>query len=227
MKVVGVDYLDAENVYTVYFSAPHRVDFRALVRDLARNLRARVELRQIGPRDEARAAGRHRPLRPRPVLRDLPQGLRAGLRPDGQGPGPAGQPAADRGGVRAADVLPEVRAPALPRRPQQDAPRRAEGRHPRGHRNRRGPQRALATPSWSAWTTVAAAARVRRPRCAPRASSTTRRTATRCGSPRANRKDDRSAVPAEVDVPSWRLGAGVGFDRSASPRVGPPCRIRV
>lgn len=57
MKVVGVDYLDEDNVYTVYFSAPNRVDFRALVRDLARNLRARVELRQIGPRDEARLQG--------------------------------------------------------------------------------------------------------------------------------------------------------------------------
>ncbi|MEW9550029.1 stage 0 sporulation family protein [Nonomuraea sp. NPDC050783] len=57
MKVVGIDYLDQDNVYTVYFSAPHRVDFRALVRDLARNLRARVELRQIGPRDEARLQG--------------------------------------------------------------------------------------------------------------------------------------------------------------------------
>ncbi|WP_245657625.1 PSP1 domain-containing protein [Herbidospora mongoliensis] len=57
MKVVGIDFIDADNVYTVYFSAPHRVDFRALVRDLARNLRARVELRQIGPRDEARLQG--------------------------------------------------------------------------------------------------------------------------------------------------------------------------
>lgn len=57
MKVVGIDYLDQDNIYTVYFSAPHRVDFRALVRDLARNLRARVELRQIGPRDEARLQG--------------------------------------------------------------------------------------------------------------------------------------------------------------------------
>ncbi|MDF5759082.1 regulatory iron-sulfur-containing complex subunit RicT [Spongiactinospora sp. TRM90649] len=57
MKVIGVDYLDGDNVFTVYFSAPHRVDFRALVRDLARNLRARVELRQIGPRDEARLQG--------------------------------------------------------------------------------------------------------------------------------------------------------------------------
>jgi cell fate regulator YaaT (PSP1 superfamily) len=41
----------------VYFSAPHRVDFRALVRDLGGRLRARVELRQIGPRDEARLQG--------------------------------------------------------------------------------------------------------------------------------------------------------------------------
>jgi cell fate regulator YaaT (PSP1 superfamily) len=57
MKVIGVDYVDATNVFTIYFSAPHRVDFRALVRDLAARLRARVELRQIGPRDEARLQG--------------------------------------------------------------------------------------------------------------------------------------------------------------------------
>ncbi len=57
MKVIAVDYVDAGNVLTVYFSAPHRVDFRALVRDLAGRLRVRVELRQIGPRDEARLQG--------------------------------------------------------------------------------------------------------------------------------------------------------------------------
>jgi cell fate regulator YaaT (PSP1 superfamily) len=57
MKVVGIDYVDDTNNFTIYFSAPHRVDFRALVRDLARTLRARVELRQIGPRDEARVQG--------------------------------------------------------------------------------------------------------------------------------------------------------------------------
>ncbi|MBA9001527.1 PSP1 domain-containing protein [Thermomonospora cellulosilytica] len=57
MKVIGVDYLDADNVFKIYFSAPHRVDFRALVRDLARNIKARVELRQVGPRDEARLQG--------------------------------------------------------------------------------------------------------------------------------------------------------------------------
>jgi cell fate regulator YaaT (PSP1 superfamily) len=57
MKIIAVDYLDAPNVFTIYFSAPHRVDFRALVRDLAARLRGRVELRQIGPRDEARLQG--------------------------------------------------------------------------------------------------------------------------------------------------------------------------
>src|SRR5712691_3303213 len=57
MKIIAVDYLDGPNVFTIYFSAPHRVDFRALVRDLAGRLRGRVELRQIGPRDEARLQG--------------------------------------------------------------------------------------------------------------------------------------------------------------------------
>jgi cell fate regulator YaaT (PSP1 superfamily) len=57
MKVVGVDYTGGPPVYTIYFSAPHRVDFRALVRDLAGRLSGRVELRQVGPRDEARLQG--------------------------------------------------------------------------------------------------------------------------------------------------------------------------
>src|SRR6185437_11641239 len=57
MKVTAVDFIGAENVFVVYFSAPHRVDFRALVRDLGGRLKARVELRQIGPRDEARLQG--------------------------------------------------------------------------------------------------------------------------------------------------------------------------
>ena len=57
MKVVGVDYVSAANRFTVYFSAEHRIDFRALVRDLARTLGARVELRQLSARDEARVQG--------------------------------------------------------------------------------------------------------------------------------------------------------------------------
>ena len=57
MKVIGVDFTGSPPLFTVYFSAPHRVDFRALVRDLAGRLGGRVDLRQIGPRDEARLQG--------------------------------------------------------------------------------------------------------------------------------------------------------------------------
>jgi cell fate regulator YaaT (PSP1 superfamily) len=57
MKIIAVDYVTPGNLLTIYFSAPHRVDFRALVRDLAGRLRVRIELRQIGPRDEARLQG--------------------------------------------------------------------------------------------------------------------------------------------------------------------------
>ena len=45
------------NRLTIFFRAQERVDFRALVRKLSRNLKAHVELRQIGPRDEAKVLG--------------------------------------------------------------------------------------------------------------------------------------------------------------------------
>jgi cell fate regulator YaaT (PSP1 superfamily) len=57
MKIAGVDHVVARNHTTVYFTAPHRVDFRALVRDLAATLKGRVELRQLSARDEARLTG--------------------------------------------------------------------------------------------------------------------------------------------------------------------------
>ena len=57
MKVSGVDHAVAANHTTIYFTAPHRVDFRALVRDLGATLKGRVELRQLSARDEARLTG--------------------------------------------------------------------------------------------------------------------------------------------------------------------------
>src|SRR3954454_7792143 len=59
MKILSVDYIDRGDRprFVVYFSAPQRVDFRALVRDLSRAVGARVELRQLGARDEARVQG--------------------------------------------------------------------------------------------------------------------------------------------------------------------------
>src|SRR6266705_708936 len=57
MKISGVDYVPDGDRTTVYFTAPHRVDFRALVRDLSATLHGRVELRQLSARDEARLTG--------------------------------------------------------------------------------------------------------------------------------------------------------------------------
>jgi cell fate regulator YaaT (PSP1 superfamily) len=57
MKVVGVDHVLTANKTIIYFTAPHRVDFRALVRDLGATLKGRVELRQLSARDEARVVG--------------------------------------------------------------------------------------------------------------------------------------------------------------------------
>lgn len=57
MKVIGVDYVPDRNAFTLYFSAPDRVDFRGLPRELGRALDARVELRRVGRRDEARLRG--------------------------------------------------------------------------------------------------------------------------------------------------------------------------
>jgi cell fate regulator YaaT (PSP1 superfamily) len=51
MKVVDVELHPTARRVTVYFGADERVDFRELVRDLAREFRSRVEMRQVGARD--------------------------------------------------------------------------------------------------------------------------------------------------------------------------------
>ena len=57
MKLLGVEYnLDGSRL-TFFFSATERVDFRQLVRELNRRFKVRVELRQLGPRDEAKLVG--------------------------------------------------------------------------------------------------------------------------------------------------------------------------
>ena len=57
MKLIDVDYVFDGSSITFYFTAEGRVDFRALVRDLASALKTRIELRQIGVRDEAKMVG--------------------------------------------------------------------------------------------------------------------------------------------------------------------------
>jgi len=57
MKLVTAEYgLDARKV-TFYFIAEGRIDFRELVRDLANTLRIRVDMKQIGARDETKVTG--------------------------------------------------------------------------------------------------------------------------------------------------------------------------
>lgn len=57
MKLVNVEYGLQGSKITFYFTADGRVDFRDLVKDLASVFRARIELRQIGVRDESRMVG--------------------------------------------------------------------------------------------------------------------------------------------------------------------------
>jgi cell fate regulator YaaT (PSP1 superfamily) len=57
MKIVRAEYNYDGSRLVFFFAAEKRVDFRKLVQDLARSFRARIELRQIGVRDEAKILG--------------------------------------------------------------------------------------------------------------------------------------------------------------------------
>ncbi|WP_425446831.1 PSP1 domain-containing protein [Dethiothermospora halolimnae] len=57
MKLIDVEYTFDNNKIIFYFTADGRVDFRELVKDLASIFRTRIELRQIGVRDEAKMIG--------------------------------------------------------------------------------------------------------------------------------------------------------------------------
>ncbi len=57
MKLVKAEYSFDRSKIIFYFTAPGRVDFRNLVKDLAKIFKARIELRQIGVRDEAKLLG--------------------------------------------------------------------------------------------------------------------------------------------------------------------------
>ena len=57
MKPVRVEFTFSGDFATFYFAADERIDFRSLVRDLASEFHVRVDMRQIGARDEARMLG--------------------------------------------------------------------------------------------------------------------------------------------------------------------------
>ena len=88
MKLVDVEYTFNGSKIVFYFTADGRVDFRELVKDLASVFKTRIELRQIGVRDEAKMLG-------------------------GLGTGPFPQPHQDIRHLRQAHVLPEIRTGRL------------------------------------------------------------------------------------------------------------------
>ncbi|MDO5037318.1 MAG: stage 0 sporulation family protein [Tissierellia bacterium] len=57
MRLISNEYTFDRSKLLFYFTAENRVDFRALVRDLAQVFKTRIELRQIGVRDEAKVFG--------------------------------------------------------------------------------------------------------------------------------------------------------------------------
>ena len=57
MKPIDVEYLFGGDKIVFYFSSEERVDFRELVRELANEFKARIDMRQVGVRDEARLVG--------------------------------------------------------------------------------------------------------------------------------------------------------------------------
>ncbi len=61
MKLVGVEYTFDRSKIIFYFTSEERVDFRELVKDLASIFKTRIELRQIGVRDEAKLIGGYGP----------------------------------------------------------------------------------------------------------------------------------------------------------------------
>jgi cell fate regulator YaaT (PSP1 superfamily) len=62
MKLVMIRYFFNEKKGIFYYTADGRIDFRQLVKDLAKEFKMRIEMRQVGVRDEAvfRAGGKKR-----------------------------------------------------------------------------------------------------------------------------------------------------------------------
>ena len=125
VKLVKVEStLDGSKV-TVFFAAEERLDLRDLARDLADALRTRVEMKQIGARDETKVTGGVGPCGRELCCSSWLQRVPAGVGQDGEGAGAVAQPVEARRHVRAAQVLPALRVRDLRRAPA----RAADGRH--------------------------------------------------------------------------------------------------
>ena len=116
MKLTRVEQVFDGSRLIFYFTAEARVDFRELVRELAAEFHTRIEMRQIGVRDEAKMLGGYgtcgRPL----CCTTFLTVVRAGVDQDGEAAGPEPQPVEAVRPVRPAEVLPALRAAERQRR---------------------------------------------------------------------------------------------------------------
>ena len=105
MKLVDAEYTLDRSKLVFYFTADNRVDFRELVKDLASQFHTRIELRQIGVRDESKMLGGlglcGQPFCCSRFLKNLP----ARVHQDGEGAGAEPEPRQDQWVVRTPDVL--------------------------------------------------------------------------------------------------------------------------
>ena len=93
MKLVDVEVFFDRSKIIFYFTAPNRIDFRELVKDLVKAYRTRIELRQIGVRHETQMVGGPGQLRSwSAVAASFLRKLRARDHQDGQGAKPLPQP---------------------------------------------------------------------------------------------------------------------------------------
>ncbi len=79
MKLIDAEYTFDNNKVLFYFTADGRIDFRELVKDLASVFKTRIELRQIGVRDETKILGEDRDLRKAVMLPCASVRVRAGV----------------------------------------------------------------------------------------------------------------------------------------------------
>lgn len=110
MKLISAEYTLDNSKLLFYYSAEIRVDFRELVKDLASVFRTRIELRQIGIRDEAKMLGGLGRMRSASLLLTLPFGLCSGFHQNGEGAESIAQFVENIRRLRSSDVLSEIRA---------------------------------------------------------------------------------------------------------------------
>lgn len=129
MKLIDVEYTFDKSKIIFYFTADGRVDFRELVKDLASVFKMRIELRQIGVRDEAKMLGGIGSCRTQSLLPQLAGGLRAGVDQDGKGAESVSESGEDLRHLRQTDVLPEIRKRHLYGAAQRHAGYRRKGQN--------------------------------------------------------------------------------------------------